>query len=169
MAAAYTAHPCSVADQTRCSDATCDAEAGICDQDGCGFNSYRMGDQTFFGPGRTIDTTKKFTVVTQFITDTGTASGTLSEIRRIYIQNGVVYQNSQSKIFGVAGNSVRVLWSIFEANSQLLTFLPDHRRVLHCSESSLRRPGLFRDAGWSRCDRRIPRSWYGPRALPRGQ
>ncbi|KAA8895750.1 concanavalin A-like lectin/glucanase domain-containing protein [Sphaerosporella brunnea] len=47
---------------------------------GCGFNSYRIGDQAFLGTGLTVDTSKTFTVVTQFTTSTAT----LSEIRRIY-------------------------------------------------------------------------------------
>jgi cellulose 1,4-beta-cellobiosidase len=54
-----------------------------------------MGNQTFLGPGDSgIDTTKKFTIVTQFITSDGTSSGTLTEIRRLYVQNGNVIQNS---------------------------------------------------------------------------
>jgi cellulose 1,4-beta-cellobiosidase len=65
-----------------------------------------MGDTTFYGKGLTIDTGSKFTVVTQFITNDGTSTGTLSEIRRFYVQNGVVIPNSQSSIAGVMGNSI---------------------------------------------------------------
>ena len=65
-----------------------------------------MGDTTFYGPGMTVDTTKKITVVTQFVTEEGTDTGTLSEIRRFYVQNGVVIPNSQSTIAGVSGNSI---------------------------------------------------------------
>ena len=65
-----------------------------------------MGNHTFYGPGLTIDTTKKFTVVTQFLTTDGTATGDLSEIRRLYVQNGVVFQNSASDVAGVSGNSI---------------------------------------------------------------
>lgn len=54
----------------------------------------------------TVDTSRKFTVVTQFITNTGTATGTLSDIKRFYIQDGKVIPNSQSNIAGVSGNSV---------------------------------------------------------------
>ena len=74
-----------------------DRYAGDCDADGCDFNSYRQGDTTFYGPGQTIDTTKKFTDVTQFLTD----GGSLSEIRRFYVQDGAVVENSQSTIPGV--------------------------------------------------------------------
>ncbi|KAG8899831.1 hypothetical protein FRC01_010353, partial [Tulasnella sp. 417] len=49
----------------------------------------------------------KFTIVTQFITDNGTATGKLTEIRRLYVQNGVVIQNSVNKISGIpAVNSI---------------------------------------------------------------
>ncbi|RLN93565.1 hypothetical protein BBJ28_00001712, partial [Nothophytophthora sp. Chile5] len=67
---------------------------GICDKDGCDFNPYRMGNKTFFGPGAdfTIDTSKEFTVVTRFITDDGTADGSLSEITRFYVQDGVSHE-----------------------------------------------------------------------------
>ncbi|KAG6906699.1 hypothetical protein DXG01_012545 [Tephrocybe rancida] len=47
------------------------------------FNSYRRGDMTFHGPGLRVDTTKKFTVVTQFIPSDSTANGDLTEIRRL--------------------------------------------------------------------------------------
>ena len=78
-----------------------DRYGGVCDPDGCDFNSYRMGDTSYYGPGKTIDTTKKMTVVTQFITSDNTANGRLVEIRRIYIQDGKVFQNSKVKIPGL--------------------------------------------------------------------
>ncbi|MCJ1310217.1 Exoglucanase 1 [Agyrium rufum] len=89
VAAAYTPHPCTPGGLTACTDCT-----AVCDQAGCDFNSYRMGNTSFYGPGKTVDTTKKFTVVTQFVTTDGTANGDLKEIRRIYVQNGVIIQNS---------------------------------------------------------------------------
>lgn len=110
-AAAFTPHPCTVSAQTRCSGTQCgDADEradGLCDKDGCDFNSWRMGDQTFLGVGKTIDTSKKFTVVTQFITADNTTTGSLTEIRRLYVQNGKVFQNSNINIPGIpAGNAV---------------------------------------------------------------
>ncbi|TVY90174.1 putative 1,4-beta-D-glucan cellobiohydrolase B [Lachnellula willkommii] len=80
--------------------------AGDTDPDGCDFNSYRQGDKTFYGSGMTVDTTKVMTVVTQFLTDDGTATGTMNEIKRFYVQDGVVIPNSESTIAGIAGNSV---------------------------------------------------------------
>jgi cellulose 1,4-beta-cellobiosidase len=61
-----------------------------------------MGVTDFYGPGATLDTTKKMTVVTQFI---GSGSK-LSEIKRFYVQNGKTYANSDSAIEGVTGNSI---------------------------------------------------------------
>ncbi|KIJ62361.1 glycoside hydrolase family 7 protein [Hydnomerulius pinastri MD-312] len=104
ISAAYTPHPCSVSGQTRCTGDDCgspDRYSGVCDPDGCDFNSFRMGDQTFYGPGKTVDTSSKFTVVTQFLTNDNTTSGTLSEIRRLYVQNGKVISNSKVNIPGM--------------------------------------------------------------------
>ncbi|KAI0786926.1 exo-cellobiohydrolase I precursor [Abortiporus biennis] len=111
MAAAYTPHPCQTTGQTRCEGTQCGAGDerydGICDKDGCDFNSFRMGDKTFLGKGMTVDTSSKFTVVTQFITSDGTSSGSLKEIRRIYVQNGKVIANSNVNIPGIdAVNSI---------------------------------------------------------------
>jgi cellulose 1,4-beta-cellobiosidase len=78
---------------------------GICDKEGCDFNPYRMGDRSFYGPGMTIDTTKKMTVVTQFITDNGQDNGKLGEIRRLYVQGGKIIQNTVSKVPGVTETS----------------------------------------------------------------
>ncbi|KAG6901892.1 hypothetical protein C0995_006845 [Termitomyces sp. Mi166 len=108
VSAAYTPHPCTQTGLVRCSGDACGGTdtpdnryGSICDPDGCDFNSYRMGDTSFYGPGMTVDTSSPFTVVTQFITDDGTSSGTLSEIRRLYVQNGVVIQNSNTSISGM--------------------------------------------------------------------
>ncbi|KAG8927314.1 hypothetical protein FRC02_008301 [Tulasnella sp. 418] len=98
ISTAFTHHPCQVPDQYRCQDAECDE---VCDKDGCDFNSYRNGATTFYGPGRTVNTNNKITVVTQFYTADGTDVGTLSEIRRLYIQNGQVIQNSLLNIPGI--------------------------------------------------------------------
>jgi cellulose 1,4-beta-cellobiosidase len=59
-----------------------------------------MGNTTFYGPGKTVNTNSKFTVVTQFI------GNPLTEIRRLYVQNGKVIAQSSSDVSGVAGNSI---------------------------------------------------------------
>lgn len=76
--------------------------AGTCDPDGCDFNPFRMGNESYYGPGKTIDTKSKVTVVTQFIED----GGSLSEIKRFYVQDGTVYANAASNVDGVEGNSI---------------------------------------------------------------
>ncbi|KAH8654468.1 cellulose 1,4-beta-cellobiosidase precursor [Tricladium varicosporioides] len=110
-ATAYTPHPCNITSSYACTGALCgggnNRYAGVCDQDGCDFNSYRNGAPDFYGPGKTVDTTKKFSVITQFLTNDNTATGTLKEIRRIYVQGGKVIQNSAVKVDGLkAGNSM---------------------------------------------------------------
>lgn len=70
---AFTPHPCA---------------NGDCDKSGCGFNPYARGYKDYYGPGLKVDTSKPFSVVTQFITDDGTTTGSLSKITRSYIQDG---------------------------------------------------------------------------------
>ncbi|KAF8184544.1 concanavalin A-like lectin/glucanase domain-containing protein [Mycena galopus ATCC 62051] len=103
ISAAYTPHPCSILGQSTCTGTACSAPnstQGTCDQAGCDFNSYRMGDATFYGPGLTVDTSQKFTVVTQFI------GSPITEIARFYVQNGIFIPNSNSQVSGVTGNSI---------------------------------------------------------------
>merc|ERR1711963_1171264 len=58
-----------------------------------------------------VDTTKPFTIVTQFITDDGTDTGTLVDIVRFYVQNGQVIENSKASILGSkGGNSITDEW-----------------------------------------------------------
>ena len=47
-----------------------------------------------------VDTEKPMTVVTQFITDDGTDNGDLVEIRRLYLQDGDIIENSFSNLDG---------------------------------------------------------------------
>jgi len=90
-----TPHACNVTGLYECEGAACGSD-GVCDKSGCGFNPYGLGDHSFYGPSAsdTVDTTKPFTVTTQFITNDGTASGTLNQIKRQYIQNDKVIQNA---------------------------------------------------------------------------
>lgn len=107
-ATAYTPHPCAANQVLACQGTECgngDGERylGACDKDGCDINPYRMGNKPYYGYGSnfTVDTTKLFTVVTQFVTTDNTANGTLKEIRRLYVQNGKVIQNSKVNIPGL--------------------------------------------------------------------
>ena len=101
-ATALTPHPCDVTGEFICSGSEC---SNLCDPDGCDFNPYRMGNHSLYGPGSIVDTTKPFTVVTQFITNDNTATGTLVQINRLYVQNGKVIQNSNVNIPGLAAQN----------------------------------------------------------------
>jgi len=109
ISTAFTNHPCDVSGQYQCEGVECGDNKsdnrydGVCDKDGCDFNHWRMGDTKYYGPGSgfTIDSTKPVTVVTQFITDDGTDSGNLAEMRRIYVQNGNVIANSVANVPGM--------------------------------------------------------------------
>lgn len=106
VSAAFLAHPCtsSVSGQTSCEGDAC---ANTCDADGCDFNAYRMGAQTFYGEGKVVDSTSEIVVVTQFITADGTDEGDLVEIRRFYEQDGVVIENAATNVAGMgAYNSI---------------------------------------------------------------
>merc|ERR1719222_240852 len=115
MSTAYTAHPCNTVGAARCEGVMCgdtetgDRYNGMCDKDGCDYNSYRMGAHDFYGAGSAfgVDTTKPLTVVTQFLTTDGTDSGDLSEIRRFYVQDGREIPISHATIHTAdAGDSI---------------------------------------------------------------
>merc|ERR1712045_314365 len=100
MAQSFTTHPCEISGQYRCEGTECGDNAsderydGVCDKDGCDWAAFRLGDEEFYGPGKTIDTNSRITVVTQWITDDGTANGNLKAVRRKWIQNGKVIDNT---------------------------------------------------------------------------
>lgn len=94
-ATAVTPHPCTVTRQKRCmTPADCGEGAlgdeSFCDRPGCDMQTYRLGDPSFYGDGPTfgVDTSRPFTVVTRFVTEDGTDTGKLHEIRRHYMQDG---------------------------------------------------------------------------------
>jgi len=114
-ATAYTPHPCSIEGQYVCDGLDCGDTRkgqrydGVCDKDGCDFNSWRLGVRNFYGRGHTFDinSRKPVTVVTQFITE-GNADdgGALVDIRRFYVQDGQVIPNSNVSVAGFSGNSI---------------------------------------------------------------
>ncbi|KAK4201140.1 concanavalin A-like lectin/glucanase domain-containing protein [Triangularia verruculosa] len=89
----FTPHTCSSPGSFLCSgEEECGKGApGVCDKDGCGLNTYNLGNPSFYGLGLDIDSSKPFTIVTQFPTN---EAGELIEIKRIYIQNGEVIPNT---------------------------------------------------------------------------
>ncbi|KAK5118767.1 hypothetical protein LTR85_007973 [Meristemomyces frigidus] len=93
VATQLTPHACNVTGLYECSGAACGTD-GVCDKSGCGSNPYGLGAHSFYGYHDIVDTSKPFTVVTQFLTDDNTTLGTLNQIRRLYVQNGTVTQNA---------------------------------------------------------------------------
>lgn len=114
ISTAVTPHPCgSVTSQASCNSPTqCGSGdgnryTGTCDRDGCDYNTYRLGNDSFFGPKGTVDSNTPVTVVTQFVTSDNTPTGDLTEIRRIYVQNGKVIDQGTTNVAGIpAGNSI---------------------------------------------------------------
>jgi len=76
----------------------------VCDRDGCDFNAYRLGDQTFYGPGEdfTVNTLKPMTVTTRWIVE----NGELVEIGRIYYQEGKEIPQTMVEIEGSVFNTI---------------------------------------------------------------
>lgn len=110
MSNAYTSHPCAISDgiercegAKQCGDTKEGRYTGLCDKDGCDFNPFRLGTKDFYGPGADfkIDSTRPFTVVTQFHTSDGTAEGDLVDIRRVYYQDGEEFLTPNISIPGV--------------------------------------------------------------------
>jgi cellulase len=88
-------HPCSSESLFTCTGDDCLQPAGVCDKWGCVDNPYKQrNDKEFYGPGLKVDTTKPFTVVTQFPAE----DGILKAIVRKYVQNGVVVENTQVNV-----------------------------------------------------------------------
>lgn len=72
------------------------SKTGVCDKNGCGNNPYSNGDKQYYGPGLKVDTSKPFTVVTQF----PAKNGVLQEVVRKYVQNGKVIENAAISVTG---------------------------------------------------------------------
>jgi cellulose 1,4-beta-cellobiosidase len=107
QAMAYTMHSCSPGDQTRCEGQACgdngeDRFKGTCDKNGCDIQPNRLGETNFFGAGAsfTIDSTKPITVTTQFITNDGTDSGKLTEVKQFYTQDGKTIEHPTYTVNG---------------------------------------------------------------------
>ncbi|KLU82251.1 hypothetical protein MAPG_01325 [Magnaporthiopsis poae ATCC 64411] len=72
---------------------------GYCDAY-CAWNPYRIKQPYYYGNNNSfkVDTSKPMTVVTQFPTN---KAGKLAEIRRLYVQDGVVIQADAVKVEGL--------------------------------------------------------------------
>ena len=83
-------HPCNQTSLYECVGPECEFD-GVCDKWGCTYNPYGLGNHDFYGLQKTVDTTRKMTVVTQFPVG---ADGRLKSINRLYVQDGVVISNA---------------------------------------------------------------------------
>ncbi|WYZ35244.1 hypothetical protein EsH8_I_001520 [Colletotrichum jinshuiense] len=79
-------HPCNQTGVYLCEGEDCAFE-GVCDKNGCAWNPYRVNQPDYYGRGPEfkVDTTRPFTVITQFPAN---EAGVLTEIHRLYIQDG---------------------------------------------------------------------------------
>lgn len=104
LAQAMTPHVCDISGVHLCAgDDECNQATGVCDEYGCGLNPYVYNVTDFYGLAQSyaINTQRKFTVVTQFLTDDGSSSGRLVEIRRFYVQEGRIIRNAAITVDGV--------------------------------------------------------------------
>ncbi|KAL6703397.1 hypothetical protein ACN47E_009739 [Coniothyrium glycines] len=87
-------HTCSKDGLFGCTGEECKFD-GLCDKNGCGDNPYRhRGAKDYYGFGLKVDTSKPFTVVTQF----PEKDGVLQAIVRKYVQDGVVVNNAMANL-----------------------------------------------------------------------
>jgi len=107
----YTMHSCNVTKPYRCEGVACGDNAGqvtkhghrfdgVCDKNGCDYATTRFGNEDFHGKGKTLDSSKPMTVVTQFVTKDGTDDGDLSEVRQFYVQGGKKIKAPSVKLQG---------------------------------------------------------------------
>ncbi|KAH6887636.1 concanavalin A-like lectin/glucanase domain-containing protein [Thelonectria olida] len=91
-------HTCNQTGLYQCVGAEC-GETGVCDKSGCGWNPNRVNNTNYYGRGDTfkVDTTRKFTVVSQFLSD---KAGYLKELHRHYLQDGEIIQSAVVNIAG---------------------------------------------------------------------
>jgi cellulose 1,4-beta-cellobiosidase len=115
MANALTPHPCQKPGQQSCTGDGCNNQ---CDSSGCDFNPYHLGQRNFFGTNGAVDTTKPFTVITQFLTNDNTANGKLAAINRFYKQNGKIIPNARIDIPGISTGNATITNDFCKSQAQ---------------------------------------------------
>jgi len=115
ISTAFTMHSCATPndEQYRCQGTDCGDNGetrfkGVCDKNGCDIQSYRLKEHMFYGPGSefAVDSTKPVTVTTQFLTDDGTDSGTINEVKQFYTQNGKTVEHPSYSVNGNKHSSI---------------------------------------------------------------
>jgi len=93
-------HTCSVPGFFECVGEEC-AREGVCDKPGCGWNPYRVGITDYYGQGPEfeVDTTRPFTVITQFPADQKT--GKLKSFYRMHAQDGRIIKSYKVDVPGL--------------------------------------------------------------------
>ncbi|KAM7208219.1 Exoglucanase 1 [Naviculisporaceae sp. PSN 640] len=92
-----SSHLCPKNEYTVCKDKSCDYYIPYsddedrlerCDKWGCSYNPFQMGNRDFYGKGKTVDTSKKFTVVTRFEED---------QVVQFFVQDGKKIETPKPK------------------------------------------------------------------------
>ncbi|KAK1775016.1 concanavalin A-like lectin/glucanase domain-containing protein [Copromyces sp. CBS 386.78] len=102
---AFTPHACKNNKYHVCEKDNCggtyseDRFAGLCDANGCDYNPYRMGNPDFYGKGKTVDTSKNFTVVSRFEEN---------KLTQFFVQNGKKIEIPAPKVDGVPSDSSNI-------------------------------------------------------------
>lgn len=79
--------------------------SGVCDKNGCSMNPYKMGHPEYYGLNMLVDTSRPFSVVTQFPAANGSGLE-LTSYKRLYIQDGTVIEMPTVNINGVEQNTM---------------------------------------------------------------
>lgn len=87
-----------------------------------------MGNPTH-GPNMTVDTSLKFTMITQFLTSDNTTTEALREIRRVYIQDGKVIQNATLSVAGITPTNAPPTASAARRRESLIALTPSCNKV----------------------------------------
>ncbi|KAF9780386.1 hypothetical protein IL306_000269 [Fusarium sp. DS 682] len=91
-------HPCSKPGLYACTGDECGG-SGVCDKSGCTWNNNKLGNTDYYGRGKKfkVDSTRKFTVTSQFVAN---KQGELTELHRHYIQDNKVIESAVVNISG---------------------------------------------------------------------
>jgi len=99
---AFTPHACGDNKYHVCETDGCggtyseDRFAGDCDANGCDYSPYRMGNPDFYGKGKTVDTNRKFTVVSRFEPN---------KLTQYFVQDGQKFEVPAPTVAGVPQDS----------------------------------------------------------------
>ena len=109
ISTAFTLHPCKEQNSVCTGDKECGGTYSSsnrygdhCSPDGADFATFRRGNTDFYGKGLTVDSSKPYTVVTQFPEE----GGSLKEVVRFYVQDGKRIDIPKAKTAGLDGTTL---------------------------------------------------------------